>query len=117
MQETKHFLFLTDLLGRKVIDSSTGKTIGRVSEVIATPKEVYPEINRLVVKRSWWRGSVDINWPDILSFDLPVKILQTKNNILNPAGPPSGNGSDIHIKENFLDKQIVDVSGCKVVRV
>ena len=115
VEGNKYFLFLSELLGVKVKRQSSNKTIGRISEVCVTFKDIYPVISRLVISRGWFRTKVAIAWDDVLPFELPVTRLFVKEEALTPPFQPAEH--EIMLVEEFLDSQIVDVSGCKVVRV
>ncbi|MBI4835238.1 MAG: magnesium transporter [Planctomycetes bacterium] len=112
----QYFLFLTNLLGKKLYREKSRKFVGKIVDIIAHSKEIYPEVNKLITKRGLFHDKGVVLWEDILPFELPVTKLWVKEEtIVNPVN--IANGKDLMLKDTFLDKQIVDVSGCKVVRV
>ncbi len=111
----KKFIFLYFIINLPVIDSLTGKKIGRVSDLAASFKEMYPKVTGLMM-RTRKNKKVYIAWSN-------VKMLTEEKGIfvenfpavakdgLNPAE------NEILLRETFWDKQIVDIHGSKVVRV
>jgi len=111
----KKFIFLYYIINLPVIDSLSGKKIGRVIDLSATLKELYPKVTGLIM-RNRENKKVHIPWNN-------VKMLVEEKGIfienfpaiaqegLNPAE------NEILLKETFWDKQIVDIHGSKVVRV
>jgi len=119
LQETKYFFFLSDLLGKK-IKKSTGETIGRVVEIVAlnNPVKIYPEITSLVVSPGWFRKYLKISISGVEPFELPIKYLYLKSDaVIEPYSEPGINDNLLLVKDTYLDKQILDTGGCKVVRV
>jgi CBS domain-containing protein len=112
----QYFLFLTDLVGKKLYRGKSRKCVGKITDIIAHHREIYPEVSKLIVSRGLFRDKGVVSWDDVLPFELPVTKLWAKEE--TSINPISGvNGKDLSLKDTFLDKQIVDVSGCKVVRV
>ncbi|MDP2044247.1 MAG: CBS domain-containing protein [Candidatus Omnitrophota bacterium] len=111
----KKFIFLYYIINLPVIDSLSGKKIGRVIDLSASLKELYPKVTGLIM-RNRKNKKVYIPWNN-------VKMLVEEKGIfienfptiaqegLNPAE------NEILLKETFWDKQIVDIHGSKVVRV
>lgn len=104
-------LFLSQLIGAKVTDSAgTGK--GTVRDVITKHASTYPEIAALEIKD----GSALVALPMSFVEDIvgrEVHLTTTAKNLT----PYSRGKSDIHLRRDVLDKQIVDVKGIRVVRV
>ena len=112
----KKFIFLYEIIRLPIIDSATGKRIGRVIDLAVSLKEMYPKVNALIMRTRKTRKKIYLPW----KF---VKILVEKKGIFIENTPVSFNeylnpvNGDILIKETFWDKQIVDINGSKVVRV
>lgn len=116
IQDSKYFLYLTELLGTKVIGNQSNRAIGRVFDVLITPKEIYPEITALLVSGGLFRKKFIIPCEDIEPFGLPVSKLYLKPD-RQPAPFTQLPQNSFPLKETFLDKQVLDTGGCKVVRV
>jgi magnesium transporter len=110
------FLFLSQLIHRPVVERETGRKLGYISDIIADITKIYPNITALVIARHWFDpGQVlplrCIEIPDdrtpVKAFDLEGALLPKINLAKN----------EILVRETFLDKQIVDISGARVVRV
>jgi CBS domain-containing protein/sporulation protein YlmC with PRC-barrel domain len=115
ISQIQHFLFLSDLLGKKVYKTQGNSAFGKIVEVIITPKEIYPEVTKLVISPGWFRTNIIINWDNIMPFDLPINRLIVKDG--TSSQPFALSGNEMALKDSFMDKQILDVSGCKVVRI
>lgn len=98
-------------MGKIVINEHGGK-IGSLSDIIMIPGEGFPQVSHLIVKQR--KGEVIIPWGSITLFNRFVVSVRGKNVDFSEY---SANDSDILLKRDILDKQIVDVDGAKVVRV
>ncbi|MCK4909951.1 MAG: PRC-barrel domain-containing protein, partial [Planctomycetes bacterium] len=72
-------MFLSDLIGKKVVNASTEQTVGRITEVIAVSREVYPELNRVVLNPGRGKEKIIIPWSKLEPFELPVKDLRVND--------------------------------------
>ncbi|MFH0886614.1 MAG: CBS domain-containing protein [bacterium] len=106
-------MYLSNLLGMSVMDV-TGKRIGEVYDVAIKLGEIFPKVSGLVcTKKTKGRlnllpiANVGFVSRSILRLNKPVKEIKycraTKNDLL--------------LKQNLMDKQIVDTNDYKVVRV
>jgi sporulation protein YlmC with PRC-barrel domain len=127
-QNLKDFYFFSDFLNRRVYTPS-GQRMGNISDLIAERAEPYPMIIGLVVRtrgreKSRRVGTTVVPTPDHGKFYLPwEKIIQIEPLITFPEKElcslaTSLSGKDIVLlREEVMDKQIVDTFGAKVVRV
>ncbi len=109
------FLFVSTLMGRRVLDLE-GRVLGRVVDVLATTSEMYPLVKGLVVRERGQRGSrrvASVTGAVLrsLSSGGPVR--------LDPAGfrDLALGSTEFLVRDWLLDQQIVDVQGAKVERV
>ncbi|MFA6032469.1 MAG: CBS domain-containing protein [Myxococcota bacterium] len=110
------FLFFSQLLGKKVTDSS-GEVVGKLHDLLARVPDIYPRVEWLVIAR----GSVPstlltVKWSDVeigkdLSIVLRVRLSELK------AWVDEATDGVVRFRGDLLDKQIVDTAGRKVVRV
>lgn len=112
----KGFTFLSQIINLPVFDAETGDKIGRVLDALAVPREMYPKIISLIIQLK----------KEGKRLNLPLKEIKkiVENKAIYARIPSDhlaelvGVGeNEILLKEVFLDKQIVDISGAKVVRV
>lgn len=110
------FLFLSELIHRPVVDRETGKTLGYVSDIIADIAKIYPNITGLVVCRHWFDPgrTLPLRCIEIPNDRGPLKAFSLEG-VLSPKITLAKN--EILVRETFLDKQIVDISGARAVRV
>ena len=110
-QNLKEFYFFSDFLNRKVYNISR-KRIGKITDLVAEKAEPYPMITGMVVRTRG--GKRYLPWEEIVQIE-PQFTLSEKELIDLKTPLP---GKDIiHLREEVMDKQIVDTFGAKVVRV
>ncbi|MCX5696049.1 MAG: CBS domain-containing protein [Candidatus Omnitrophica bacterium] len=111
----KTFIFLYYIIKLPVIDANTGKRIGRVLDLAAALKEMYPKVTGLIMRDKEGKKNY-IPWKN-------VKMLTEEKGVFVENTPEAFQPdfklaeNEILLKETFLDKQIVDIHGSKVVRV
>ncbi|MDP2831204.1 MAG: CBS domain-containing protein [Candidatus Omnitrophota bacterium] len=111
----KKFIFLYYIINLAVIDAVTGKKIGRVIDLAASLKEMYPKVTGLIMRDKknkkiylpWSSVKMLVEEKGVFIENFPVVAQEG----FNPAE------NEILLKETFWDKQIVDTQGSKVVRV
>jgi CBS domain-containing protein len=104
-------LFLSQAIGRPVLDGN-GEAIGTVADLIVAVGDRYPPVTGLVVATD--RRLIFLPWSSVASFDLAGAKLATSNiDIAKFQQRPN----EIRLKDDLMDKQIVDIDGRKVVRV
>jgi len=112
----KNFTFLSQIIGIAVKDSVTGKKIGKVVDLAAGLREMYPRVTGLIVRKKMGRTKAYVAWKD-------VKRLQECKDVFIENIPAVFERevrlpeNEILLGETFWDKQIVDIAGSKVVRV
>lgn len=111
----KKFTYLSQLIKIPVIETATNKKIGKTSDIAVSLKEMYPRASCLVV-RTGFRKKIYIPWLQVKKIQEEKAIfVENSSAFLNYEVKLSE--SDMLLKETFWDKQIVDISGSKVVRV
>ena len=107
----KEFYFFSEFLGRKVYNA-TGQRVGKISDLVAKRAEPYPMIIGMAVRT---RGRKRyIPWEKIIQIE-PQFTLSEKE--LIDLKSPLPEKDIILLREEVMDKQIVDTFGAKVVRV
>ncbi len=104
-------LYLSAVLGKTVIDE-LGQELGKLSDLVMVPGEIFPVVSHLLVKQR--KEVVSITWQEVSLFNPYVISVKGAPSELPPFAPKEG---EILVKRDVLDRQIVDVNGAKVVRV
>jgi len=108
------FLFLSELLGCPVV-SASGKTLGRLVDLKVMLGELFPKVIKLRVKLKGGRDGSSIDWSEVQ--DIQGKAIKLKAEAEYRFGPLQLTEGEILLKEEILDKQVVDTYGAKIERV
>jgi magnesium transporter len=111
-QGLKDFYFFSDFVNRKIY-SPSGRKLGRILDLVAERTEPYPMIIGIAV-RTKKRKKIYLSWENILRVDPKTTLVEDPFRVEQPALPEK---DVIFLKEEVMDKQIVDTFGAKVVRV
>jgi len=104
-------LFLSEILNKPVINQR-GEEIGKLADILVIPGDPFPQVSGLAVTKQKKHQFIPIEYADILNKK--ILMVQEMEKKPFPPAPPEGH---IFIRDNLLDKQIVDINGVKVVRV
>jgi magnesium transporter len=111
--EPQFFLFLSHLLGKKVLDME-GRPLGRIADLVANVTEPYPTVTEVVIAMKQGGKACFVSWNRMSEVSEGFVIESIRNDQL----AKSSIGSDeLLLKESMMDKQIVDTDGAKVRRV
>jgi CBS domain-containing protein len=113
MPYQEKFFFLSEIIGKPAFNS-TGRRIGKLFDLVTERSEIYPLVLGMIIssgptKRLFYCpwNSVNTLFPEItLKIDNEGQFL-----------PSSQVNDNIALREELLDKQIVDTYGAKVERV
>jgi CBS domain-containing protein len=116
MQESglKMFLFFSELLGRSVIDSN-GKSLGKLVDLKVKLGELFPNVVTLRIKPRGDKSSLALDWSEIQSLN--GNLVSLKPDAEKKFKPLELSEGEILLKEELLDKQVVDTYGAKIERV
>jgi len=104
-------LFLSQAIGRPVLDGN-GEAIGKVADLIVAVGDRYPPVTGLVVATD--RRLIFLPWSSVAAFDhAGAKLATTQVDLAKF----QQRANEIRLREDLMDKQIVDIDGRKVVRV
>jgi len=110
--EPQVFLFLSQVLGKNIVDSS-GHTIGKIVDLVVNLTEPYPPVTGVLCKAGSDKRPSLIPWRLIREApDNPQAMLLHED-----LREPSLSDDELLLRETLLDKQIVDTNGAKVRRV
>ncbi len=104
-------LYLSQVIGRPVRDR-VGEPIGKVADLIVAIGDRYPPVTGLVV--STGRRKIFLAWADVATFDAGGAQLGTTRIDI---GKFQQRPNELLLRDDLLDKQIVDIDGRRVVRV
>jgi magnesium transporter len=107
------FLFFSDVLGRPVV-SAAGRPLGRLSDLKVKLGELYPKVVAAVVRRRR-RRTAELDWSEIQSFG-PARI-RLREGAESRTRPVEVAADEIMLRDEILDKQVVDTFGAKIERV
>jgi CBS domain-containing protein/sporulation protein YlmC with PRC-barrel domain len=110
-QSLKEFYFFSDFLNRKVCNAS-GQRVGKITDLVAERAEPYPMIIGMMVRT---RGKKTyLPWERIIQIEPQLTLSEKELIDLKTSLPEK---DIILLREEVMDKQIVDTFGAKVVRV
>ena len=109
------FLFLSEILHRPVSDAS-GRLIGKLDDLTVDITEPFPLARYCVICQAWPNQlRLVCRWTDVADFcDTKIRLRISPEQLI-PA-PPEGI-NEVRLRRDVLDKQVVDKSGFKIVRV
>jgi magnesium transporter len=110
------FIFLSQIIKIPVVDFATNRKIGYVADISVDLKEMYPRLNGLLIGRWMRRGRFYLPWKNVRKVieNSAIFIDYSPELFKNPVPVPE---EEILLKDILWDKQIVDISGSKVVRI
>jgi sporulation protein YlmC with PRC-barrel domain len=104
-------LYLSQAIGRPVRDLQN-EPIGKVADLIVAVGDRYPPVTGLVVSTD--RRRIFLPWSSVASMDLSGAQLRTNTIDIDKFRQRP---NEILLRDDLMDKQIVDIDGRKVVRV
>lgn len=112
----KDFIYMSQIIGLPVVNFANNEKIGYICDITATIRDMYPKVNALIVRKKIGDKKLYIPLSEVRQI-IEEKVVFAAN----PAGSFQDTISlpenEMLLKELFWDKQIVDISGAKVVRV
>jgi magnesium transporter len=112
----ENFIYLSQIIHIPVVEFATGRKIGSTLDIAATIKEMYPRFTAVIMRDRKSKKKFYIPWKNVKRFreEKAIYIEVTPELFQEEVKLPEG---EILLKENFWDKQIVDINGSKLVRV
>jgi magnesium transporter len=106
------FHYFSDFLGRGILAAS-GKPVGRLYDFKVRLDELFPKITAIVFKRR--RKHWELDWPSV--ENLSGRLMRLRPGTELAFRPLSVGQDEILLREDLLDKQVVDTFGAKIERV
>jgi magnesium transporter len=114
--DSKMFIYISEILGVPVIDAGTNRKIGRILDYAASTTQIYPKFSACITAIPDSKTPIYIPWSAVRQIVPRRKIvIETMPDTLS--GAIQGGENEILLKKTFLDKQVISISGYKVVRV
>jgi magnesium transporter len=107
------FLFLSQLLGKKIVDSAD-RTWGKVGDLVVTMVDSYPPVTAVFYTPVGEKTSRRFSWTKIMELGRELRVAPLNGEERAEAAAREG---ELLLKDSLLDKQIVDTHGAKVLRV
>jgi CBS domain-containing protein len=107
------FLFLSDLLGHRVVGPS-GKRLGALVDLLADSSAAYPRVTALRVRTRPGGEVKRVDWEDVQTLEGGAIRLRRGAEALKPLQLLT---NEIPLAQDVLDRQIVDTDDAKVERV
>ena len=104
-------LYLSQAIGRPVLDGN-GEPIGKVADLIVALGDRYPPVTGLVARTD--RREIFLPWSSVDALTDAGARLRTRTIDI---GRFQQRPDEIRLRQDLMDKQIVDIDGRKVVRV
>jgi magnesium transporter len=110
----KMFVYFSRLLDRRVLKAD-GRPLGKLSDMKVQLAELFPRISSVVIKPRRQKKLLELDWAE-------VDFLNGTKLVLRPGAedrlhPLTVGGSELLLREELLDKQVVDTFGAKIERV
>jgi len=99
---------------RETVYDASGRRLGQIDDILVTPRDHFPVVSKVAVKLSGEDRTVYIPWHLVRSASYEGFRLSSS---LEAAAVAVPDPEDISVRHRLLDRQIVDVSGKRVVRV
>jgi CBS domain-containing protein len=108
------FVFISDVLGRFVMNEE-GESVGKLADLKIRLGELFPKVSSLVVKKRREKCLFELDWQEVQSLNTAAVRLKAgaeeKFQALKVAN------DEMLLREELLDKQVVDTLGAKIERV
>lgn len=110
----KMFVFLSEILNRRVINSE-GKIIGKVVDLRAKLGELFPPVVSVRIRQKRGEKFIYFPWQGVESIN--GNVIRLKQDAEGQINDLKIKDEEILLKDEILDKQVVDTYGAKVERV
>jgi magnesium transporter len=108
------FLFFSEILGRFVVDED-GVAVGKLADLKLRLGELFPKVATLVVKKRRGKKLLELDWQEVQSLN--TTMLRLNPGACEKFRPLEVNPQEILLRDELLDKQVVDTLGAKIERV
>jgi len=113
-ENAQMFLYLSELLGRPVV-AAAGARLGRAVDIKVHLGELYPKAGTLVLRRRSEKKPRSLGWAHVDRLDKRAIVLRPGAEA--SLGELEVGPDEILVREDLLDKQVVDTQGARIERV
>jgi len=110
----KMFLFISEILGRAVVDEN-GRPLGKLADLKLRMGELFPKVIALLIKKRREKQLFCLDWAEVESLN--GHLVSLRPGAGGRMRVPEERPDEILLKEELLDKQVVDTFGAKIERV
>jgi magnesium transporter len=110
----RQFVYVSELLAR-LVETAEGAVLGKLSDLKIKLGEPFPKVISLAFKKHGIRGSSELDWKEVRS--LTRHTVDLKPGAETRFRPLEVGNDEILLREELLDKQVVDTFGAKIERV
>jgi magnesium transporter len=107
------FLFLSETLGREA--AGPEGPVGRVNDLKIVLGEPFPRVSSLVLRRRRTKLLQELDWSEVEAFDR--RSVTLKAGAAAQLRPLAVGRDEMLLREDLLDKQVVDTQGARIERV
>jgi magnesium transporter len=108
------FLYISEILGRFVVNAD-GDAIGKLADLKVKLGEPFPRVSGLAVKKRKEKRLLELDWQEVQSLNTTA--IRLKPGAEEKFKPLEVANDEIFLREELLDKQVVDTMGAKIERV
>jgi magnesium transporter len=112
----RNFVFLSQILGRPLVDRSSKARLGTITDLATELRDSYPKITGLMARKGR-APAFYVPWTSVRQLGESESCIYVEDAQARAAAPAGDRPSEILLKQTFFDRQIINVSGAKVVRV
>jgi len=108
------FIYISEVLNRLVLDAE-GAVVGKLADLKVKLGETFPKVSGLIVKKGKKKRFLEFDWQEIQSLNSTT--IHLKPGAERKAKPLEVGNDEILLRDELLDKQVVDTFGAKIERV
>ena len=110
----KMFIYFSQLLNRPVL-SAEGRSVGRMRDLKVRLGEMFPKMSSVVIKPRFKRKLIEVSWEEVDS--LTGHRITLRPGATDRFRPLQVGPQELLLREELLDRQVVDTFGAKIERV
>ena len=108
------FLHISEILGRFVVNAD-GDAVGKLADLKVKLGEPFPKVSGLAVKKRKEKRLLELDWQEVQSLN--TSAIRLKAGAEEKFKPLEVANDEIFLRDELLDKQVVDTMGAKIERV
>lgn len=112
-EQLRMFVFLSELLYRRVVDEKL-RPVGKVADFKVGLRELFPKIEALVLRQHGTKTPLALSWELVKSVNGHQIVVTEEAG--QKLGPLATAADELLLRDEILDKQVVDTAGAKLER-